>query len=145
MAEFGHIYHLAAVKLLRPPIKEIFASLGTRPNGETYDINHSLLELLQGKQFKGNEDKYPYQHVQLLNEICETFKLNAFTFDEMKLKLFEQTLTTEVKAWLLSHPTGTFKTWDKLCSTFLAHFYPERKSIKQGVRLLTSPRDQVRA
>jgi hypothetical protein len=83
---------------------------------------------LHDKQFTSNEDEDPYQHVQLFDEICGTFKLNAFTYDEMKLKLLGLTLTAKAKAWLLSHPAGTFDTWDKLCSVFLAHFYPERKS-----------------
>lgn len=45
-----------------------------------------------------------YQLVQLFGEICETFKLNAFTYDEMKLKSFGKTLTAKAKACLFSHP-----------------------------------------
>jgi hypothetical protein len=64
--------------------------------------------------------------------ICGAFKLNAFTYDDMKLKLFGQTVTAEAKAWLLSHPAGTFDTWKKLCKAFLAHYYPEKKAYKKS-------------
>lgn len=88
MAEFEDLYQLAAIKISGPPIRDIFTSLGPRPNGEIYEINLSLLGLLQGKQLTGDGTEDPYQHVQLFDEICRTFKLNAFTYDEMKLKLF---------------------------------------------------------
>lgn len=88
MTEYEHLYQLTAIKLSGPPIKEIFTSLGPRPNGETYEFNPSLLGLLQGKQFKGDGMEDPYQHVQLFDEMCMIFKINSFTYDENKLKLF---------------------------------------------------------
>ena len=34
------------------------------------------------------EDEDPYQHLQFFEDVCGTFKLNASTYDKMKLKLF---------------------------------------------------------
>ena len=130
MAEFGHFYQLAAMQLTGPPIQEIFTSLGPNPTGVAYEVNPSVLELLHGKQFKGEENEDPYQHLQFFDEICGTFKLNAFSPDDMKLKLFSHTVTASAKAWLLSHPAGTFDTWEKLSKAFLAQYYPEMKAYK---------------
>ena len=48
----------------------------------------------------------------------------------MKLKLFSHTIDDAAKAWLVSHPAGTFDTWDKFPATFLSKYYPDMKSCK---------------
>jgi hypothetical protein len=60
MAVFGHCYQLAAMQLTGPPIQEIFTFLGPNPVGVAYEVNPSVLEILHGKQFKGEENEDPY-------------------------------------------------------------------------------------
>jgi hypothetical protein len=136
MAEYGHNYQLAAMHLTGPPIREMFTSLGPNPTGVADEVNPSVLELLHGKQFKGEEGEDPYQHLQFFEDVCGTFKLNAFSPDDMKLKLFPHTLAKETRNWLVSHPAGTFDTWSKLAETFLSDFYPEKKSYEARRRIL---------
>ena len=62
MAEYGHNCQLAAVRLTGPPIQEMFTLLGPNPTGVAYEVNPSVLELLHGKQLKGED---PYQHLQI--------------------------------------------------------------------------------
>ena len=62
MAEYGHNYQLAAMRLTSPPIREMFTSLGHNPTGVAYEVNPGVLKLLHGKQFKGEEGEDPYQH-----------------------------------------------------------------------------------
>ena len=38
------------------------------------------------------------------------FKLNAFYYEEMKLKLFSHTLTDQEKSWLCDQPAGNVDT-----------------------------------
>ena len=49
MAEFGHNYQLSAMRLTRPPMQEMFTSLGPNPTGVAYEVNPSVLELLHSK------------------------------------------------------------------------------------------------
>ena len=37
MAEYGHNYQLAAMRLTGPPIREMFTSLGPNPTGVAYE------------------------------------------------------------------------------------------------------------
>ena len=60
------------------------------------------------------EDEDPYQHLQFFEDVCGTFKLNAFSPNDMKLELFPHTLAKKTRNWLVSHPAGTFDTWSKL-------------------------------
>ena len=60
------------------------------------------------------------------NDICGTFQLHDLTHEEIKLKLFSYTLANDARKWLLEQPAGTFSTWKKLSSTFLACYYPQR-------------------
>ena len=87
-----------------------------------------MLDMLHTRQYKGDGTEDPYNHIDFFEEICGTFKLNAFTDDEMRLKIFSQTLTDKALSWYKSHPKGTFDSWDKLSAAFLLYFYQERKS-----------------
>ena len=107
------MYQLIAIKIFGPPIEEIFTSLAFIPNGETYENNLSLFGMMHSKQFIGGDTEDAYQHVHLFDEMCVMFKLNAFIYDEMKLKFFFQTLATKAKGWQFTHPANTFDTWKK--------------------------------
>src|SRR5664279_1800042 len=87
-----------------------------------------MLDMLRTKQYQGDDTEDPYAHIDFFEDICGTFRLNAFTDDEMKLKLFNHTLSDKSLSWFKSHPTGTFNSWDKLSVAFLTRLYPERKS-----------------
>ena len=49
MAEFGHYFQLVTTKISRPPIRNIFELLGSKPDGVSYEINPGLPELLHNK------------------------------------------------------------------------------------------------
>ena len=91
MAEFGHHYQFKAMCLSGPPIQEMFTPLGPNPTGVAYEVNPSVLGLLHSKQFKGGESEDSYQHLQFFDDICGTFKLNAFSLDDTNLILFPHT------------------------------------------------------
>jgi hypothetical protein len=85
--------------------------------------------MLQTKTFAGNEDiEEPYAHIDFFEEIGWTFKLNAFTEDEVKLKLFGQTLTDKAFTWFKDCPAGAYNTWEELSTILLTRFYPDKKS-----------------
>ena len=81
------------------------------------------------KIFAGEDDtEDPYAHIDYFTDICETFKLNAFTHDDMKLKLFSQTLSKKALTWYKALSTESKSTWKNLSSAFLSHFYPRSKT-----------------
>lgn len=113
-------------------------------NEEGYEINPILLSLLHSRQYKGDGTEDLYSHIDFFEDTCGTFRLNAFTDDEMRLKIFSQTLTDKAGLWYKSHVKDTFKIWEELSSAFLSHFYPERKS-NGARRIPTSKAGQEKA
>ena len=61
-----------------------------KPRTDEYEVNPLLLQILHTwKVYTGeDEDDDPDAHIDYFSTICETFKLNAFSRDDMKLKLF---------------------------------------------------------
>ena len=100
----------------------------SKSNEEGYEINPILLSLLHSRQYKGDGMEDPYSHIDFFEDTCVTFRLNTFNDDEMRLKIFSQTLIDKALLWYKSHSPGAFDSWKELSSAFLFHFYPERKS-----------------
>ena len=119
-----------------PPINA-FMKVPPSNNEEGYEINPILVDMLHTKQYKGDGTEDLYTHIDFFEDICGTFKLNAFTNDEMRLKIFSQTLTDKAISWYKSHPKGMFDSWDKLFVAFLLYFYRERKS-NEARRVITN-------
>ena len=100
-----------------------------------FEINPLLLGVLHKKQFSGEEENPdPYEHIACFKDICGTFQLMGYTTDEVRLKLFSQTLTSTALSWYRSLPLEATTTWDNLACEFLARYYPLSKS--SGVRRL---------
>ena len=129
MSEYAHKYKLAALKYCGAPPLVAFMRVHREGGREDYSINPLLLDMLHTKKFAGDDDtEEPYTHVDFFEEICGAFKLNAFIEDEMKLKLFGQTLTNKAFTWFKDCPTGAYNTWEELSTAFLNPFYPDKKS-----------------
>ena len=58
------------------------------PQTDEYEVNPLLLQILHTRNIFTGEDKgdNPYAHVDYFSNICETFKLNAFSHDDMTLQ-----------------------------------------------------------
>ena len=82
---------LATLKYSGEPSQDAFKKVyfGTK---EGYEINPAMLGLLHSRQYKGDGTEDPHNHIDFFENICGTFKLNAFTEDEVRLKIFSQTL-----------------------------------------------------
>ena len=93
-----------------------------------FEINPLLLGVLHKKQFSGEEENPdPYEHIACFKDICGTFQLTGYTADEVRLKLFSQTLTSTSLSWYRSLPPEATTTWDNLACEFLARYYPLSK------------------
>ena len=67
-----------------------------------FEINPLLLSILHKKKFIGDEeDPDPYEHIACFKDICGTFQLTGYTADEVRVKLFCQTLTSIALSWII--------------------------------------------
>ena len=85
-----------AVKSSGPPM-DAFIKSDILINPKGYEINPTLLDLLQFKMFAGDDTEDPYGHIEYFEDVCATFNLNIFAEDEVKFKLFGQTLTDKAQ------------------------------------------------
>jgi hypothetical protein len=87
-----------------------------------------MLGMLHSRQYKGGGTEDPHSHIDFFENICGKFKNNAFTEDEVRLKIFSQILVENALSWYKSHSPRRFDSLKELSSAFLFHFYLERKS-----------------
>jgi hypothetical protein len=84
---------------------------------------------LEGFQEMGDGTEDPYEHTEFFKEIYETFYFNVFTEDEVKFRLFGQTLIDKARSWYDDCPAEISNTWEELSSMFFTDFFPETRSL----------------
>ena len=105
---------------------------------EEFEVNPQLLAILHKRKFTGESDSEdPFAHLDFFQEICGTFRLKGHTDEEVKLKLFSQTLSDTAHSWYRVGSAKTLATWSKLSEAFLARFHPKVKSY-EGRRVITN-------
>ena len=110
----------------------------SRENSEEYEVNPQLLAILHKRRFAGDDSSEDsFAHLDFFQDICGTFKLKGYTDDEVKLKLFSQTLSNTALSWYRICPAKSIATWDKLSEEFLARFHPKVRSY-EGRRVITN-------
>jgi hypothetical protein len=101
------------------------------PNGNDidYSIHPCLIALMKERSFAGDgPDEDPYTHLHSFIELCWTSKLRNNTDDELKLKLFSQSLTNNALSWYRTFPAEKIDTWENLKKDFIFRFYTKVKS-----------------
>ena len=102
MTELGLMNRLDPIKYLRQfngPCTKGNSSI----NSEEYDVNPHMLAILHKRKFTGEDSSVdPFAHLDFFRDICGTFRLNNYTDDEVKLKLFSQTLYNTALSWYRS-------------------------------------------
>ncbi|XP_062117695.1 uncharacterized protein LOC133831427 [Humulus lupulus] len=63
-------------------------------------------------------------------ELCQTFKMNGFNDDAIRLRLFPFSLREQAKSWLVSLPPNSINTWNDLALKFLSKFFTPAKAAK---------------
>jgi hypothetical protein len=119
---------LQAVRSSGPPM-DAFIKSDILINPRGYEIHPTLLDLLQSKMFAGDDTEDPYGHIEYFEDVCATFNLNIFSEDEVKFKLFRQTLTDKARTWYNDYHILHFSEWRTLSTKFLQIFFPETRSL----------------
>ena len=65
-----------------------------------YELKSSIIQMLPSFYGLSNED--PYKHLDEFLEICTTIKLQNFSEDALKMRLFPFSLKDKAKYWLNS-------------------------------------------
>ncbi|GJU21662.1 reverse transcriptase domain-containing protein [Tanacetum coccineum] len=89
-----------------------------------FEIKHGLLNLVQNKQFFGNDKD---AHICYFNKITSTMRSNVPN-TSVKLMLFPFSLEGAARIWLEKEPPRSIETWDDLVSKFINKFFPPSKT-----------------
>ena len=83
---YEHIYKLGSLQAPGGPHFDAFVKVSLEENPEGYEISPLLLDLLHTNRFTGNRTtEDPYSHIDHFEEVCGTFRMNAFTDRDVKL------------------------------------------------------------
>ncbi|GKC70082.1 reverse transcriptase domain-containing protein, partial [Tanacetum coccineum] len=95
---------------------------------DNFELKHSLLTLVQNKQFFGHDKEDPHAHIRYFNKITSTMKFPNVPSTSVKLMLFLFSLEGAAQIWLEKEPPRSILTWDDLVSKFINKFFPPSKT-----------------
>ncbi|GJZ36321.1 reverse transcriptase domain-containing protein [Tanacetum coccineum] len=93
-----------------------------------FEIKHDLLNLVQNKQFFGNDKEDLHAHIRYFNKITSTMKIPNVPNTSVKLMLFPFSLEGAARIWLEKEPPRSIETWDDLVTKFINKFFPPSKT-----------------
>nr|GEX08828.1 reverse transcriptase domain-containing protein [Tanacetum cinerariifolium] len=93
-----------------------------------FELKHSLINLVQNKQFFGHDKEDPYAHIRYFNKITSTIRVPNVPNSMIKLMLFPFSLEGAAWIWLEKEPPRSILTWDDLVSKFINQFFPPSKT-----------------
>nr|GFA17716.1 reverse transcriptase domain-containing protein [Tanacetum cinerariifolium] len=95
---------------------------------DNFELKHSLLTLVQNKQFFGHDKEDPHAHIRYFNTITSTLKSPNVSNTSIKLMLFPISLEGAARIWLEKETPRSIFTWDDLVSKFINQFFPPSKT-----------------
>ncbi|GJS61653.1 reverse transcriptase domain-containing protein [Tanacetum coccineum] len=95
---------------------------------DNFELKHSLLTLVQNKQFFRHDKEDPHAHIRYFNKITSTMKFPNVPSTSVKLMLFPFSLEGAARIWLEKEPPRSILTWDDLVSKFINQFFPPSKT-----------------
>ncbi|GJS33401.1 reverse transcriptase domain-containing protein [Tanacetum coccineum] len=95
---------------------------------DNFELKHSLLTLVQNKQFFGHDKEDPHAHIRYFNKITSTMKFPNVPSTSVKLMLFHLSARGLPRIWLEKEPPRSILTWDDLVSKFINQFFPPSKT-----------------
>ncbi|GJV50939.1 reverse transcriptase domain-containing protein [Tanacetum coccineum] len=116
-------------ELLRAPTEGNAEAIVVPPiPAESFELKHSLLNLVTSKQFFGFEKEDPHAHIRWFNKITSTMKYKDVPDSAIKLMLFPFSIDGPARIWLEKEPPRSITTWDDLVSKFINKFFPPSKT-----------------
>jgi hypothetical protein len=91
-----------------------------------HEIKYSIIQMLPS--FYGLNKEDPYQHIEEFLEICSTIKLQGFSKDALRMRLFPFSLKHKAKHWLKSLEPNSVTSWTQMQQEFLKKYFPISKT-----------------
>nr|GEV00541.1 reverse transcriptase domain-containing protein [Tanacetum cinerariifolium] len=93
-----------------------------------FKLKHSLINLVQNKQFFGHDKEDPHAHIRYFNKITSTMRVPNIPSSSIKLMLFPFSLEGAARIWLEKEAPRSILTWEDLVSKFINQFFPSSKT-----------------
>nr|GEY02385.1 reverse transcriptase domain-containing protein [Tanacetum cinerariifolium] len=93
-----------------------------------FELKHGLINLVQNKQFFGQDKEDPHAHIRYFNKITSTMRVPNVPSSSIKLMLFPFSLKGAARIWLEKEPPRSIQTWNDLVSKFINQFFPPSKT-----------------
>ncbi|KAH9649110.1 hypothetical protein KPL70_025865 [Citrus sinensis] len=99
------------------PLANLSTSCIRYPNvaARCFELKPSVLNCLP--TFYGLENEDPYNHLNNFHTVCQTFKYENFSDDDVKLKLFPFSLKDRARSWLNTLPASSITSWEQMNRT----------------------------
>ena len=91
-----------------------------------FEIKARIINMLPSYYGRDNED--PYVHLDDFRTICSTIRMENFTEDALKMRLFPFSLKDRAKYWFNSLPASSIFSWTNLQRAFLTKYFPSGKT-----------------
>jgi hypothetical protein len=91
-----------------------------------YEIKSSTIQMLPF--FLGLDNPDPYEHLEKFLKVCSTIKLNGFSKDALKMRLFPFSLKEQAKHWFNSLGSSAITSWVRMQHEFLKKYFPIGKT-----------------
>ena len=103
-----------------PQIPQGYNAIGRQEIGAAnFELKHGVILMAQALGFSGSVNEDPYLHLENLNEIADTIKINGVSQDAICLKLFPFSLRDRAKRWLQGLDRNSINSWEELATIFL--------------------------
>jgi hypothetical protein len=86
-----------------------------------FEIKSGFIQMLP--LFYGLSTEDPYKHLDDFIEICSTIRLQNFTEDALRMRLFPFSLKDKAKYWLNSLETNSITSWAQMQHEFLKKYF----------------------
>jgi hypothetical protein len=89
--------------------------------GTHFEIKFGFIQMLPLFYWLSTED--PYKHLDEFVEICSTIRLNNFSEDALRMRLFPFSLKDKAKCWLNSPATNSITSWAQMQHELLKKYF----------------------
>ncbi|KAK9187629.1 hypothetical protein WN944_019027 [Citrus x changshan-huyou] len=126
------------------PLANLSTSCIRYPNvvARSFELKPSVLNCLP--TFYGLENEDPYNHLNDFHAICQTFKYENFSDDDVKLRLFPFSLKDRAHSWLNTLSANSITSWEQMVTKFLNKYFPVHKTnaIRRKISEFTQKEDE---
>jgi len=111
-------------------------------NMNDFEIKTGLLALVKQNQFHGHSSENPVYHLDNVEDICGTTRMNGVPDDIIKCRLFIFSLADKAHRWLKSLDLVNLRSWEDYKAAFLGQYFTQSRisilrnkisSFQQGV------------